>query len=128
MIELEPKSQTSFYESVVNYFDKAARHTGLHPGLLEQIALSLLSLKFSRSNEQEADMYSVTYLCPTEYKADGAAAFFIKMEGQPSPPEFLSTHPSPANRVRDIENRAQELNCRGKSENESAYSRIKRSL
>nr|HQU58185.1 Glu/Leu/Phe/Val dehydrogenase [Saprospiraceae bacterium] len=37
MIELEPKSQTSFYESVVNYFDKAARHTGLHPGLLEQI-------------------------------------------------------------------------------------------
>ena len=98
------------------------------PGLLEQIALSLLSLKFSRSNEQEADMYSVTYLCPTEYKADGAAAFFIKMEGQPSPPEFLSTHPSPANRVRDIENRAKELNCRGKSENESAYSRIKRSL
>ncbi|MCB0568479.1 MAG: Glu/Leu/Phe/Val dehydrogenase [Phaeodactylibacter sp.] len=37
MIDLEPKSQTSFYESVISYFDKAARHTGLHPGLLEQI-------------------------------------------------------------------------------------------
>ncbi|MCO6477162.1 MAG: Glu/Leu/Phe/Val dehydrogenase [Phaeodactylibacter sp.] len=37
MINLEPKSQTSFYQSVQNYFDKAARHTGLHPGLLEQI-------------------------------------------------------------------------------------------
>lgn len=37
MIDLEPKSQTSFYQSVQNYFDKAARHTGLHPGLLEQI-------------------------------------------------------------------------------------------
>lgn len=37
MIELEPKSQTSFYESVISYFDKAAKHTGLHPGLLEQI-------------------------------------------------------------------------------------------
>ncbi|MCO6493847.1 MAG: Glu/Leu/Phe/Val dehydrogenase [Phaeodactylibacter sp.] len=37
MINLEPKSQTSFYQSVQNYFEKAARHTGLHPGLLEQI-------------------------------------------------------------------------------------------
>jgi len=37
MIDLEPKSQTSFYESVQSYFDKAARHTNLHPGLLEQI-------------------------------------------------------------------------------------------
>ncbi|MCB0583953.1 MAG: Glu/Leu/Phe/Val dehydrogenase [Phaeodactylibacter sp.] len=37
MINLEPKSQTSFYQSVQNYFDKAARYTGLHPGLLEQI-------------------------------------------------------------------------------------------
>ncbi len=37
MIDLEPKSQTSFYQSVQNYFDKAARHTGLHQGLLEQI-------------------------------------------------------------------------------------------
>lgn len=98
------------------------------PGLLEQIALSLLSLKFSRSDEEEADMYSVSYLCPTEYKADGAAAFFIKMEGQSSPPEFLSTHPSPANRVKEIQARSDELNCRGQSENESAYTRIKRSL
>jgi glutamate dehydrogenase (NAD(P)+) len=37
MIDLEPKSQTSFYESVQDYFDKAAQHTNLHPGLLEQI-------------------------------------------------------------------------------------------
>jgi glutamate dehydrogenase (NAD(P)+) len=37
MIDLEPKSQTSFYQSVQNYFDKAAAHTDLHPGLLAQI-------------------------------------------------------------------------------------------
>ncbi len=37
MIDLEPKSQTSFYESVQSYFDKAAHHTGLHKGLLDQI-------------------------------------------------------------------------------------------
>jgi len=33
----EPKSNTSFYQSVQNYFEKAADHTGLHPGLIEQI-------------------------------------------------------------------------------------------
>jgi glutamate dehydrogenase (NAD(P)+) len=37
MTGLEPKAQTSFYDSVISYFDKAAKHTGLHPGLLEQI-------------------------------------------------------------------------------------------
>ncbi|MEM1325907.1 MAG: Glu/Leu/Phe/Val dehydrogenase [Bacteroidota bacterium] len=35
----EPKSQTSFYDSVQNYFDKAAKHTDLHPGLLNQIKM-----------------------------------------------------------------------------------------
>lgn len=33
----EPKTQVSFYQSVQNYFDKAAAHTNLHSGLLEQI-------------------------------------------------------------------------------------------
>jgi glutamate dehydrogenase (NAD(P)+) len=33
----EPKSTVSFYQSVQNYFEKAAQHTGLHAGLIEQI-------------------------------------------------------------------------------------------
>lgn len=86
------------------------------PGLLEQIALSLISLKFSRGAETEADMYSVEYLCPTSYRADGAAGFFIKTQDQPSPPEFLSTHPNPANRVQKIQERASEMDCRGQAD------------
>lgn len=35
----EPAAQVSFYQSVINYFDKAAPHTGLHKGLLEQIKI-----------------------------------------------------------------------------------------
>lgn len=86
------------------------------PGLLEQMALSLISLKFSRSAETEADMHSVDYLCPTQYRADGAAGFFIKTQDQPAPPEFLSTHPNPANRVQKIQQRASELDCRGQAD------------
>ena len=33
----DPKTKVSFYESVQNFFDQAAPHTGLHEGLLEQI-------------------------------------------------------------------------------------------
>ena len=33
----EPISKVSFFQSVQNYFDKAAPHTDLHPGLLAQI-------------------------------------------------------------------------------------------
>lgn len=100
------------------------------PGLLSQIAVGLLSLKFSRSHEQEADSYSVIYLCPTSYNAAGAAGFFEKMQAQGSgaPPEFLSSHPSPANRVENIKQQARERNCTGRTTNQSRYEQFKRSL
>ncbi|MCB0560813.1 MAG: M48 family metalloprotease [Phaeodactylibacter sp.] len=98
------------------------------PGMLEQIALGLISLKFSRSHETEADTYSVIYLCGTDYHANGAAGFFRKMEGQPTPPEFLSTHPNPGNRVENIDAKAKELNCRGNKSYDAEYQRIKAKL
>lgn len=95
------------------------------PGLLEQVAMGLVSLKFSRNHELEADEHSVIYLCETGYNASGAAGFFKKMEGQPTPPEFLSTHPNPGNRVEKIEGKARELGCTGNDRNEREYARIK---
>jgi predicted Zn-dependent protease len=99
-------------------------------GVLEQIALGLVSLKFGRTHEQEADDSSVRYLCPTNYNASGAAGFFIKLQdkGGSNPPQFLSTHPDPGNRVVAIKGRAQVLKCQGGSTNESEYSRIKHLL
>lgn len=98
------------------------------PGMVEQVLLGLLSLKFSRGHETDADMHSVIYLCGTSYKADGAADFFKKIENQDRPPEFLSTHPDPGNRVKNIESKAIELGCTGTATNTSEYSRIKQLL
>ncbi len=94
----------------------------------QQIVGALLSIQFTRSDEAEADEYSVRYLCPTPYNAAGAAGFFKKMLDQPSPPEFLSTHPSPKNRVKDIEARKQSMKCKGTRTNASKYNSIKRLL
>lgn len=98
------------------------------PGMLEQVALGLINLKFSRTHETEADTYSVIYLCGTDYHANGAAGFFRKMEGQPTPPEFLSTHPNPGNRVENIDAKAKEMNCRGTKSYDAEYQRIKSKL
>ena len=98
------------------------------PGMLEQIAIGLVSLKFSRDHETEADENSVLYLCGTTYNADGAAGFFKKMEGQPTPPAFLSTHPDPGNRVVNMAKKEAELGCKGTMTNQSAYDKIKAKL
>lgn len=82
---------------------------------LKQITSGLIGLKFSREHETEADRMSVEYLCGTTWPADGGAGFFEKIEasGSASPPEFLSTHPSPSNRVANYHTWAKENNCGG---------------
>ncbi|MDZ7742539.1 MAG: M48 family metalloprotease [Bacteroidota bacterium] len=79
---------------------------GEDPGMIAQIAADLAAgltmLAFSRNHENDADEFAVKYLYATSYDARGVAGFFQKLEGAPRPPEFLSTHPSPENRVEDI--------------------------
>jgi len=103
---------------------------GKNQGLLSQVASELVELKFSRNDEAEADKYSVIYLCPTKYHANGAAAFFQKIidSGSGAPPEFLSTHPNPDNRVANINNEAEEGGCTAtitESEEVSSYNTFK---
>lgn len=81
---------------------------------LAQVASGLAGLKFSRTDESDADEWSVRYLCNTAYESNGAAGFFQKLLDQDaagSQPQFLSTHPSPANRVEDINQTATDLGC-----------------
>ena len=81
--------------------------------LVGQIAGTGAILAFSRDAEAEADDFSVQYLADTDYACNGAAAFFQKLLDNQTQkqPEFLSTHPSPDNRVEDINTKASEINC-----------------
>ena len=92
-------------------------------GVLAQVTEQLVSLRFSRGNERDADETSVSYLCGTRYKSNGAASFFrqlLKNERAGGAPQFLSTHPSPENRVPDIDNQAAQLGCDTTSHTERA--------
>lgn len=79
---------------------------GQNPNLLAQMAADLAAgvamLAFSRDDEYESDELAVKYLYATSYDARGVAGFFEKIESEPQPPEFLSTHPNPGNRVEKI--------------------------
>lgn len=97
-------------------------------GTAAQVASAVVGLSFSREHETEADNMSVRYLCSTNYNAAGAAAFFEKLGSEGSPPEFLSTHPNPGNRVENIHAQADAAGCKGNLKNQSQYQRIKKML
>jgi predicted Zn-dependent protease len=86
---------------------------GNNQSALTDVAASLINLQFSRDDEKDADAQSVTYLCPTPYRADGSADFFVKIaaSGGQQVPAFLSTHPNPDNRVTNIQTKKSELGC-----------------
>jgi predicted Zn-dependent protease len=105
---------------------------GQSPGQLTEIVASLAyglgTLAFSRDHEYQADEYSVKYLYQTSYDARGIADFFIKLGDAPHPPEFLSTHPSPENRIEKITEVWQSLGGKAGNTYVESYNAFKASL
>ncbi len=120
--------QMSQKNSVSTVLAVAGGATGT--GFLTDIGASLVSLKFSRSFEKEADRMAIRLLCATNYQADGLAGFFEKLEsnGTNRLPAFLSTHPNPGKRVEKIKKSAAEMACQGTATNRRKYQRMKRWL
>ena len=65
-------------------------------------------LPFSRVQESEADHLGLVFMAMAGYDPHEAVAFWQRMaaasKGQAKPPQFLSTHPADATRIRDLQN------------------------
>lgn len=63
-----------------------------------------VSLPFGREQESEADILGIRYMHAAGYDPRQAIPFWQRMEqgGGSRPPEFLSTHPNPDNRIQRI--------------------------
>jgi predicted Zn-dependent protease len=71
---------------------------------LGEVVAGLINLKYSRGMESEADRFGLDYLVAAGYRPAGMVGLlttFTEMEGG-RPPEFLSTHPNPDNRIGDV--------------------------
>jgi beta-barrel assembly-enhancing protease len=104
---------------------------GKERSMLADIAASLTILSYSRSQETDADEYSVRYLYKTDYDPRGVARFFEKLEdesGGVSMPEFLSSHPSPSNRIENIYRLWEEMGSQEGERFVSRYQNFKNSL
>ena len=64
-------------------------------------------LPWSRAQESEADHLGLIYMAKAGYHPQAARDLWVRMaqaeRGQGRPPEFLSTHPAPETRIRQIE-------------------------
>jgi predicted Zn-dependent protease len=62
-------------------------------------------LPYSRVQESEADRIGLVLMAKAGYDPRGTIALWQRMnaKGGSRPPEFLSTHPAPESRIRDIE-------------------------
>lgn len=71
---------------------------------------NLVNMKYGREDELEADRLGVRFMGQAGYDACeliGVMEILEAASGGGRQPEFLSTHPSPANRVQEIENAVQ---------------------
>ena len=70
-----------------------------------------MALPFSRKHESEADYMGIILMTIAGYNPDVAVTFWQKMSasGSSSVPEFMSTHPSDATRISDIQKELPEV-------------------
>ncbi len=83
------------------------------PQLTQQLAMAAFGLgaqvgvllPYSRSHESEADELGIYFMAMAGYDPKEAIPFWQRMDakGGQRPPEFLSTHPEPENRIKNIE-------------------------
>ena len=98
---------------------------------LASIGASLLALKFSRDQEREADRLGVMFAVKTGYDPHGLIETlkkFKKLE-KDYPPEWLSTHPLPDTRIKELYKLINSMNLPPSLRKDSAeFHRIKRKL
>jgi len=98
---------------------------------LAEIGANLLALKFSRDQEREADHLGVQFAARAGYEPRCMISVFQKLreEEKERPPEWLSTHPLPETRIKEVAKLIEDLRIpRNLKRNSEEFKRIKAKL
>lgn len=91
-----------------------------------QIGAGTLMMKYSRSDESQADAVGAVILYRAGYNPQALADFFRTLGGEGSGgPQFLSDHPNPGNREAAIQKLIQEWPSKRFLANSSAFNRVR---
>lgn len=74
-------------------------------GMLSRFVGNMINMKYGRDDELESDRYGVKYLIESGYKPEAMIEVMQVLKdasGGGKQPEFMSTHPSPDNRIEKI--------------------------
>lgn len=101
----ERASQAMAQAMVISIVGAAVGASGSSMQLAQIITDVTINLPNSREDEQEADRIGVELAARAGYDPRAAVTLWQKMEraSGSGPPQFLSTHPSPENRIRDLQ-------------------------
>lgn len=95
---------------------------------LANLGTGLLSLKFDRNFEEDADRCAVEYNYVTDLDARGVGNFFARQESSGANFDIFSTHPSDAKRVAKVNEKWKALGGKEGLKNESRYQAFKNTL
>ena len=124
------KQQTR--QGIVGILGAILGQAGGIAGTLGQLGLSigsgLLSLKYSRSDEAQADSVGAIIVYKAGYDPVAMAQFFQTLEeqGGSGSPNFLSDHPNPGNRVEAIQKEIQDWPQKKFQNNNSEFLRVQK--
>ncbi len=92
-----------------------------------QIGAGVVSLKYSRGDEAQADAVGAIIMYKAGYDPHALAQYFQKIEGEGGPggPQFLSDHPNPGNRTAAIDKEASAWPPRNYENNSQAFVQAK---
>lgn len=100
-------------------------------GQLGQMGIQMgaqgLMMKYSRSDESQADAVGAMILYKADYDPQAMADFFKTLEeqGGQSPPQWLSDHPNPGNRQQAIQNEIRNWPPENYSTDSTAFAKVR---
>ena len=79
--------------------------------VISNLTFTAIETKYSRDNEREADYLGMIWAIEEGYEPDGGVRLFEELHkiSQSHPLPFLSTHPSPPERIRTMKKMSQRL-------------------
>lgn len=75
------------------------------PGMISRFVGNMVNMKYGRDDELESDSYGVKYMIEAGYKPEAMIEVMKILKdasGGGGQPEFMSTHPSPDNRIEKL--------------------------